>query len=121
MKKPVVLILEDDQDIFDYLTILLSDMNIEILRASNGVEAFQLIDSGRQIDLVLLDVIMPVMDGEEFFSELRSKRNSSVPVILTSVDEANARRMMEIGEVQGVFLKGRSGNELKELINSILR
>lgn len=119
-KRKTVLIVEDDDDIQDYLAILLRDMNLDILRARDGNEALALVDSGAAIDLILLDVIMPVMDGEEFFRSLRVARGSGVPVILTSVDEVVAGRLKSVGEVQGVFLKGERGEDLRALVASLL-
>jgi CheY-like chemotaxis protein len=120
MMRPTVLIVEDDIDIQDYLAIILEGLDMELVRAGNGEEALAVIDSGRPINLILLDVIMPVMDGEEFLRRLRLDRKSGVPVILTSVDEAIAARLRAIGEIQGVFLKGGRGEDLKALIASKL-
>lgn len=120
MKKKTLLIVEDDIDIYEYLQILLSEMDINILRAENGVKALELIDSGAKVDIILLDVVMPVMSGKEFFRKLRIERNSKIPVILSSVDEIIASRLESIGEVQGIFLKGGSGEKLKKLIGEIL-
>jgi CheY-like chemotaxis protein len=115
-----LLVLEDDQDIQEYLTILLRGEGFEITAVSNGEEALALLDEGRAFDLILLDVIMPVMDGEEFLRRLRQDRGSSTPVILTSVDESIAARLRGVGEVQGSFLKGGSGRNLVALIRAIL-
>jgi CheY-like chemotaxis protein len=119
--KKTVLIVEDDNDIQGYYKIILSRLGLHLLRAGDGREALEIIDSGTPVDLILLDVVMPVMDGTEFFRRLRADRGSKVPVILSSVNEVMADRVRTIGSVEGVFLKGRAGGELVAMIREILQ
>lgn len=115
MKKKV-LIVEDDVDMQEYFKIILSGPRFDLLHAANGQEALSLIDAGEQIDVILLDMVMPVMDGEEFFRILRIDRKLEIPVIYCSVDETRADPLRSIGEIQGIFVKGNHSDELKELI-----
>jgi CheY-like chemotaxis protein len=119
--KKTVLIVEDDSDIQGYYRIILSRLGLELLRAADGREALGIIESGAAIDLILLDVVMPVMDGTEFFRRLRIDKGLKIPVILSSVDEAMADRVRAIGPVEGVFLKGRAGGELVAMIREMLQ
>lgn len=64
-KTKTLLIAEDEDSNFMLLEILLSDMGINIIRAVNGIEAVEFCKSNPQIDLVLMDIKMPVMDGYE--------------------------------------------------------
>jgi CheY-like chemotaxis protein len=115
-----VLVVEDDLDMQHYFRIVLSGEGLELVPAGNGAEALEVLDSGRQVDLILLDMVMPVMNGEEFFRSLRVERKSSVPVIFSSVDETRAEPLKSIGRLDGIFLKGRPSKELLELIHRTL-
>jgi signal transduction histidine kinase/ActR/RegA family two-component response regulator len=75
-----VLIAEDDRFNFLYLKACLSDVNCSIIHAVNGKEAVQLVNQNSSIDVILMDINMPEMDGDEALVEIR-KTNKEVPVI----------------------------------------
>lgn len=74
-----LLVVEDDMDIALMLKAYLSKEGYELLIANNGQEALKILRENH-IDLVLLDVMMPIMDGHETLSKIRGF--SSVPVIM---------------------------------------
>lgn len=79
--KPVVLLVDDNQDLLDFISDDLSD-NYDVLTAKNGVEALELI-SNQSVQLVISDIMMPKMDGFEFCKRIKSTIESShIPVIL---------------------------------------
>jgi PAS domain S-box-containing protein len=66
LKKPVtILVTEDVDNNFSLLTQYLSNVNIDVIRAANGNEAVEICEKNRHIQLVLMDLKMPVMDGFE--------------------------------------------------------
>lgn len=73
-----ILICDDEKDIVKALEIYLSADGYEIYKAYDGIEALEVMEA-HQIDLVLLDVMMPKMDGIQTISEIR--KISNVPVI----------------------------------------
>ncbi|MGL5893960.1 MAG: response regulator transcription factor [Bacteroidales bacterium] len=75
--KKVILIVDDDLDIVDLIELYLNHM-YSVLKASNGKEALEILGNNK-IDLVLLDVMMPEMDG--FITCLHIRKQSNVPVI----------------------------------------
>ncbi|WP_051554725.1 PAS domain-containing protein [Maribacter antarcticus] len=75
-----LLIAEDDEFSFMYLKACLSDFNCSILRAFNGKEAVELVNQNAAIDLVLMDINMPEMNGDRALEEIR-KTNKEVPII----------------------------------------
>jgi PAS domain S-box-containing protein len=79
-KRLTLLVAEDE--IFNFLLIkaFLKLSNIELLHAENGSEALKLCEGNPQIDLVLMDIKMPVMDGVQAFREIRKIRKD-LPVI----------------------------------------
>ena len=83
-QKPKVLIVDDEPLNLDYLEQELEDFNYQILTAVNGQEALDKIQSERP-DLVLLDIMMPVMDGFAVLSRLKAGRGlRDIPVIVIS-------------------------------------
>lgn len=111
-----LLIIEDDGDIQNYYTFLFAGLDFDLRPAFSGEEALELLSREKDVELILLDVVLPGMGGEEFYRVLRQERRSKIPVIVCSVDERMSRRVEEIGEVQGVFTKGTPGGELREII-----
>jgi CheY-like chemotaxis protein len=81
-----LLVVEDDADIRDVLTEELKYRGYAVDTAENGAEALRVLrKNGGPHDLVLVDLMMPVMDGWELLHEMRGdERLQSVPVIVTT-------------------------------------
>ncbi|WP_396596777.1 PAS domain-containing protein [Dokdonia sp. R86516] len=75
-----ILIAEDDNLSFLYIQACLSDYNCTIIRAVNGKEAVEIVNQNSTIDLVLMDINMPEMDGHEALQEIR-KTNKDITII----------------------------------------
>jgi PAS domain S-box-containing protein len=75
-----ILVAEDDDINFVYMERLLLRTNATILRAANGQEAVDIYNSGETIDLILMDINMPFMNGLEATHIIRSK-NPKIPII----------------------------------------
>jgi len=84
--RAVVLLVEDERDLREYLTTVLS-VNYEVVTAGNGVEGFELAKN-RIPDLIVSDVMMPDMDGFTMLSKLKRLRETShIPsIFLTAKD-----------------------------------
>ena len=85
---PCVLIVEDDADVREFMDVLLSHSGFETATAANGAEALQALRRQRPC-LVLLDLMMPVMDGWTFRAkQLEDPAIADVPVVcVTAVSE----------------------------------
>ena len=70
MGKPKILIVEDNSDVRRLYAIALNQRGFEVKLASNGAEAVERISSGEKPDVILLDWLMPLMDGGEVISRL---------------------------------------------------
>ncbi len=77
-----VLVCDDEKDIVTGLTINLMREGYQVLQASNGKEAVDLVAGGGKIDLIIMDIMMPVMNGIEAMINIRKITN--VPVIMLS-------------------------------------
>jgi len=81
-KNKKILLVDDDMRNVFALTKVLNDKNMKVLRADNGKTALEILESENNIDLILMDIMMPVMDGYEAIKEIRKLRNfTRVPVI----------------------------------------
>ena len=77
-----IMVVDDSKTVRNYHGSILKSMGIEILEAENGMEALEK-SLGADIDLYLVDVNMPVMDGYSFISDLRKQESHKlVPVIM---------------------------------------
>jgi CheY-like chemotaxis protein len=79
------LIVEDDPEIREVLSEILRDEGYEVACAANGVEALQRLRSGAPPRLILLDLMMPVMNGWEFIAEQQQDAAlRQIPVVVVS-------------------------------------
>ena len=78
-----VLVVEDDLDVRDAMVQVLESEGYEAVAAGDGMEALVQLDGGLQPCVILLDLMMPRMDGWEFLERQRS-RDTSTPIIVVS-------------------------------------
>jgi CheY-like chemotaxis protein len=85
-KKNKVLIIEDDHDIRVCFRDILESCNFEICSATNGRDAFTLLNSSEDLpDLIISDLSMPIMDGNEFITKKNQvERLRDIPVLIIS-------------------------------------
>lgn len=98
---PTVLIVDDNSNNLKIIAITLRELNYRLVIATNGQSAIEMVDKTRP-DLVLLDIMMPGMDGYETCEIIKSKKeNENLPIIfLTALNEkANIIRGFEVGGV----------------------
>ena len=117
-----VLIAEDESSIRDFVVINLKRSGYEVIEASNGEEAINKFDEySNLIDVVILDIMMPVIDGLEVCKYIRSKSSRIGIVMLTA-------RTQEMDKVTGLMVgaddyvtKPFSPSELMARIDAIYR
>lgn len=81
-----VLIIEDDGDIADLVAIHLNDMDCNVIKTANGLSGYEKAKD-KTYDLIVLDLMLPGMNGLEICSRLRREKNTSPIVMLTSKSE----------------------------------
>jgi len=111
-----ILVADDDSASLDVMVVALQAEGHEVLCASNGQEAYE-IAVAEQPDLVFLDVMMPVQDGYEACSMMRSDTSlpSNLPIVfLTSLD-ADTKMFEKVG-ASGYLPKRHMVVELRDLL-----
>jgi CheY-like chemotaxis protein len=83
VRKPLVMVVDDDDDIRETLAGLLEDEGYEAAAFGNGREALDALLGGMAPRVILLDLMMPVMDGAEFRrAQLADPKLAPIPVVL---------------------------------------
>lgn len=122
MKQPIKIIIADDHHIMlDGLAALIkATHDIEVTGiAYNGKHALQLVKQHPEVDIAVLDIEMPVMDGIEATKKMRAQYPSVKVLVLTMhKDESFIRGIIEAG-ASGYILKKNSGNELVNAIRAV--
>src|SRR4051794_12204641 len=95
-----ILVVEDDDAIRGLVSDVLRDDGYQVREATNGIEALEQLRSGRP-DLIVLDLMMPVMDGWAFVEECRNNQYcQGVPIVVTSASHdlpRTAERLRDFG------------------------
>jgi len=114
-----VLVVDDEPRIVKFLKLKLQASGYEVLTANNGLAALEQVRS-QEPDLLVLDVVMPGMDGFETLKQVRAM--SSVPVIVLSAKEASTDKIrgLELG-ADDYLAKPFSPDELVARIEAIKR
>jgi two-component system KDP operon response regulator KdpE len=96
MKRFTILVVDDDEQILDFLRPKLRGSGYNVLTAGNGIEALEQVKT-QEPDILVLDLTMPKMDGLETLKEMRNF--SAVPVIFLSARGADADKIkgLELG------------------------
>ena len=83
----LILVVDDDPDILQTLALCLSTEGYRVVMASNGQEALEILPKEKPA-CILLDLMMPVMDGWQFVAELEGRGMRNAPLLILSADRA---------------------------------
>ncbi|MBY8988423.1 MAG: response regulator [Candidatus Lokiarchaeota archaeon] len=117
-----ILIVDDEEDITILTEKFLKLENYDTITCSNGYDALTIIDEKHEeIELILLDVMMPGMDGYEILTEIKSKYPKILVVLFTVKNFfEDIQKGKELG-ADGYLVKAISGNEIITYIKNILK
>lgn len=112
------MLIVDDQEINRVLLKEMLKNEYTFLEASDGKEAIRLLDQERnQISLVLLDMIMPVLDGLSVLYHIKDSALDQIPVVLITVEQEQLARVQEAGcKVAGILTKPFDVEKVKQVI-----
>ncbi|GAA3408744.1 response regulator transcription factor [Paenibacillus hodogayensis] len=91
MAQETLLLVDDEQEILDLLEIYLKNEGYNLLRAANGVEALDVLRRV-EVDLIILDIMMPRMDGIQACMRIREEKN--MPIIMLSAKSQDMDKIM---------------------------
>lgn len=117
-----ILVIDDEKLIRLTASGLLNSMGYEVILAENGLEGVTLFkENAQQIDLIILDMIMPIMGGREAFVKLRNIR-PDIPIIISS-GFAKDEDMLELRKhgINGFLSKPFRKYELAEMLHQVLK
>lgn len=117
--KGTVLVVDDEDHVRNVTEMMLTQFGLDVIGASDGLEAVQLVESrGDAIDLVVMDLTMPRMNGQAAFDEMRKIR-PDIKVIMTSgYNEADAAGDLKS---KSVFDFLQKPFDLEKLISTVRR
>jgi chemosensory pili system protein ChpA (sensor histidine kinase/response regulator) len=117
-----VLVIEDDKIMGQMVAEILSDLGFEVTTATNGMAAFEKLRQ-RSIDFIVLDILLPEMDGFEIYSRLQANQDTQhIPVLIITAwaDERHMQQAAQLG-IRHFLAKPFTEDELVREILSLLR
>lgn len=123
MNQIKVLVVDDDIINLKLLKSMLMKLSnvSEVLEAKNGEDALKILKSREDINLILLDIIMPIMNGIEMLKIVRADETlSNIPVIVLTTDETKKSEALECGANDFIMKPVREKNvseKIARLIN----
>ena len=117
----IVLAVDDDSMNLEMLDLMLSDMNCTVLKAGDGQQALNLMETNPGIDVVLLDLEMPVMDGYETIKRIKGNYSwLDIPVIVVTAGTTEVTRTLELG-ANDFIAKPYNSEELRLRVKNHVR
>ena len=112
-----ILVAEDDEASCEYLSIILKDMAETVLYAENGKEAIELFKDNPDIDLILMDMMMPVMNGYQATKQIRTFDKNVVIIAQTAYALSGDKEKILAAGCNDYITKPLSINTLKAVIS----
>ncbi len=117
-----ILCIEDEQEMIDLIRLILSRRGFEIQGANGGKEGLEMIRKSHP-DLVLLDLMMPEMDGWEVYQQMKSdEATKGIPVIVVTAKAQSIDKVLglHIAKVDDYITKPFSPQELLASVDNVL-
>ncbi|MDD6284524.1 MAG: response regulator transcription factor [Firmicutes bacterium] len=115
-----ILIAEDDRELRQLFSHVLMKNGYTVKGVSNGQEALEAMDND-YYDLIISDIMMPVMDGYRFVRELRESGNSTPVMMITAKDAFDDMRMGFLSGTDDYMIKPVNVNEMVLRVGALLR
>lgn len=117
--KARILVVDDEKDIRELISFYLLKEGFDVLEASNGEEALEIFEN-EYIDLGIVDVMMPVMDGFELVEELKGFKDVPVIMLTAKAESKDKLRGFSVG-VDDYVVKPFDPSELMARVKAILK
>ena len=115
-----VLIVDDEQDIRTLLNIYLKRLGYDVVEAADGVEAVETVRADKDIDLIVMDIMMPKLSGTEACQQIREF--SSIPVLFLTAKtkEPDQNEAYDVGG-DDFLAKPFTQSEFNRKVNALIR
>lgn len=114
-----ILIVDDEEDVRIFLKDFLDEHDLDVKTAANGVQALEVLETF-PADIVLLDIMMPEMDGIECLRHLRKKYPKAVVIMITALkDDAKIEAATKLG-AQNYIIKPFSLQYLESEMSKLI-
>ena len=111
---------DDDPSTRVVLRLILEQAGHEVIEAPHGAAALELLGGHRLPDMVMTDLMMPVLDGEQLIGRLRSApTTAAIPIVVVSGNAGAARTLKASGLVEAVLSKPFAAAALTECVHSV--
>jgi len=114
-----ILCIEDEPEMIDLIRLILGRKGFEVLGAAGGQDGLEKLQQGPQPDLVLLDLMMPDLDGWEVYQQMKAdEKTKNIPVIVVTAKAQSIDKVLglHIAKVDDYIAKPFSP---QELLNSV--
>jgi CheY-like chemotaxis protein len=116
MNRARVMLIDDDDDIREIAMLVLEAAGYDVVTATDGIDALEKLDTADEPAVIVLDWMMPRMDGEQFLETLHAGPNASVPVIVLT-GHAGTGRASDLGAAEIIT----KPPELSDLLDAVGR
>ena len=111
-KPPTILVIDDDDDLRETVCMLLMLAGYDVTAAANGREALDLLESAEVPNLILLDLMMPLMDGWQFRAEQKKRAKlANLPVLLLTASRNLGKLPIDV-DAKDILLKPFASEDL---------
>ncbi len=115
-----VLVIDDSFVNRQYIKAVLEEKEVLVIEAGDGSEALDILET-HQPDLIILDLLMPVMDGIETLQKIRTNGyNFPILVLTADINDSTRQTCLQLG-VSGFINKPTNGKEILKLINAVFQ
>ncbi|MDQ5963171.1 MAG: two-component system, OmpR family, response regulator VicR [Patescibacteria group bacterium] len=119
MSQKSVLIVEDDEALNEAFSMVLTHAGYAVRTVFNGQEGLDAIEDSEP-DLVILDLLMPVMDGKEFLEKLDRKHTMPVVVMSNLDSKSEIQKALDLGATRYILKAWASPKELVSVVQDTL-
>ncbi len=115
-----ILLIDDELMVLELASDILSFLGHTVFVAHSGHDGFRIFsEKQNEIDLIIVDLLMPDMNGKEFYAKVR-QINKEVPIIIsTGISEAKERDALKNLDVYGFLEKPYTVPQLEEIVNKV--
>lgn len=117
--KKTVLLVEDDAMLSDAFTLNFKKSDYDMIHAPNGKKALEILKDNK-VDMILLDLLMPVMDGKEFLRQYDNSANIPIVVFSNIDSKDDVEEVLALGASRYMLKAWASPREIREVVASMI-